>query len=146
MALLMLSLIMSIVGVKLLHHGGQEVRDMSLSACLLHAYAQTAGGALISTDPPTEQLQDDYSLEGSLEEDLLSLSPPQDAPSGLDWLLQELVVLRRAVSEQDSEGSVQAQWRALCLKLDVLLFRVYVLLFCLYTGTLLLLWAGWSRA
>lgn len=38
MALLMLSLIMSMLVVKLLHHGEKEVRQMSVSACLLDRY------------------------------------------------------------------------------------------------------------
>lgn len=42
MALLMLSLIKSMLVVKLLHHNEQEVKQMSLSACLLHRYG--AGG------------------------------------------------------------------------------------------------------
>ncbi|KAK7925103.1 hypothetical protein WMY93_007413 [Mugilogobius chulae] len=152
MALLMLSLIKSIVVVKLLHHGEQEVRQMSVSACLLHTYAshlheETAEGALTSsTALQTEELEDEYSLEGSLEEDLASLTSLQDPPSGLDWLLQELVSLRVGLSEEDSDTSVQAQWLSLCLKLDVFLFRIYLLVFGVYTGTLLLLWASWSKA
>ncbi|KAJ0004088.1 hypothetical protein NQD34_010302 [Periophthalmus magnuspinnatus] len=153
MALLMLSLIKSIVVVKLLHHGEQGVRQMSVSACLLHTYAsshvnaETPEDALTSiTALPTDELEDEFSLKGSLEEDLASLSSLQDAPSGLEWLLQELVSLREGLSEEDSEGSAQAQWLSLCLKLDVLLFRVYLLVLGVYTGTLLLLWASWSRA
>ncbi|KAJ0061431.1 hypothetical protein NL108_000738 [Boleophthalmus pectinirostris] len=153
MALLMLSLIKSIVVVKLLHHGEQGVRQMSVSACLLHTYAsshvhtETLEGALTSTAAlPTEELEDELSLEGSLEEDLASLSSLQDAPSGLEWLLQELVSLRVGLSEEDSEGSAQAQWLSLCLKLDLFLFRLYLLVLVVYTGTLLLLWASWSRA
>lgn len=38
MALLMLSLIKSILVVKLLHHSEKEVRQMSVSACLLDKY------------------------------------------------------------------------------------------------------------
>lgn len=38
MALLMLSLIKSMLVVKLLHHGEKEVRQMSVSACLLDRY------------------------------------------------------------------------------------------------------------
>lgn len=38
MALLMLSLIKSMLVVKLLHHSEKEVRQMSVSACLLDRY------------------------------------------------------------------------------------------------------------
>ncbi|XP_072301557.1 5-hydroxytryptamine receptor 3B-like [Eucyclogobius newberryi] len=148
MAMLMLSLIKSIVVVKLLHYGEQEVRQTSVSARLLHMYGshirtETPEGALTSnTALQTEEPEDEYSLE----EDLASLSSLQDAPSGLEWLLQELVSLRLGLSEEDREGSVQARWLSLCLKLDVFLFRVYLLVLGVYTGTLLLLWARWSNA
>uniref|UniRef100_A0A3P9PLT8 5-hydroxytryptamine receptor 3B n=1 Tax=Poecilia reticulata TaxID=8081 RepID=A0A3P9PLT8_POERE len=104
MAMLMLSLIKSILVVKLLHHSEKE-------------------------------------LESSLEEDLLSLNDVPDPPSGLEWLLQELVFLRMAFSQEDSESSAQAEWLSLCLRLDRLLFRLYLLVLAVYTGTLLLLWA-----
>uniref|UniRef100_A0A3Q3GJH7 5-hydroxytryptamine (serotonin) receptor 3B n=1 Tax=Kryptolebias marmoratus TaxID=37003 RepID=A0A3Q3GJH7_KRYMA len=111
MAMLMLSLIKSILVVKLLHHSEKE-----------------------------------FELESSLEEELLSLNEIQEPSSGLDWLLQELVSLRVAFSQEDSESSAQAEWLALCLRLDCLLFRLYLFVLALYTGTLLLLWACWSFA
>lgn len=86
-----------------------------------------------------------YELETSLEEDLLSLQE-QRAPSGLDWLLQELASLRLALHQEDAESSAQAQWLELCLKLDRVLFRVYLLVLVLYAGTLMLLWTSWSFA
>lgn len=58
MALLMLSLTKSILVVKLLHHSEQKVKQMSLSACLLHRYGAGGGpevltsiGTLDSVDP-----------------------------------------------------------------------------------------------
>uniref|UniRef100_A0A3Q1H9Q7 Uncharacterized protein n=1 Tax=Anabas testudineus TaxID=64144 RepID=A0A3Q1H9Q7_ANATE len=134
MALLMLSLIKSILVVKLLHHSEKEVRQMSISACLLDKYAKCVPFLV------------DYEFESSLEEDLLSLPEIQDAPSGLEWLLQELVSLRLALSQEDTESSGQADWLALCSKLDCFLFRVYLLVLALYAGTLLMLWASWSFA
>uniref|UniRef100_A0A3B5MMZ6 5-hydroxytryptamine (serotonin) receptor 3B n=1 Tax=Xiphophorus couchianus TaxID=32473 RepID=A0A3B5MMZ6_9TELE len=104
MAMLMLSLIKSILVVKLLHHSEKEVKQMSLSACLLDRYG-SAG----------------HSLSES-----------------------ELVSLRMAFSQEDSESSAQAEWLSLCLRLDRLLFRLYLLVLAVYTGTLLLLWARWS--
>lgn len=44
MALLMLSLIKSILVVKLLHHSEKEVRQMSISACLLDKYGSAGHG------------------------------------------------------------------------------------------------------
>lgn len=41
MAMLMLSLIKSILVVKLLHHSQKEVKEMSLSACLLDKYGSS---------------------------------------------------------------------------------------------------------
>lgn len=88
----------------------------------------------------------DYQLESSLEEDLLSLPEIQEAPPRLEWLLQELTSLRLALSQDDSESSAQADWLALCSRLDVFLFRFYLFILALYAGTLLLLWASWSFA
>lgn len=76
----------------------------------------------------------------------MSLNEIQDAPTGLEWLLQELVSLRLALSQEDTESSAQAEWLALCSKLDCFLFRFYLLVLVLYAGTLLLLWASWSFA
>lgn len=88
----------------------------------------------------------DYELENSLDEDLLSLNEIQDTPTGLEWLLRELVSLRLAFSQEDSESSAQSEWLALCSKLDCFLFRLYLLVLGLYAGTLLLLWVNWSFA
>lgn len=41
MALLVLSLAKSIFVVKLLHHSHEEVKDMSITACLLQKYGST---------------------------------------------------------------------------------------------------------
>uniref|UniRef100_A0A672YZL9 5-hydroxytryptamine receptor 3B n=1 Tax=Sphaeramia orbicularis TaxID=375764 RepID=A0A672YZL9_9TELE len=49
MALLMLSLIKSIVVVKLLHHSEKEVKQLSVSACLLDKYASAGHGFTQST-------------------------------------------------------------------------------------------------
>ncbi|KAF3840627.1 hypothetical protein F7725_006489 [Dissostichus mawsoni] len=78
MAMLMLSLTKSILVVKLLHHSEAEVRQMSVSACLLDKYGS------------------------------------------------ELVTLRLALSQEDSESSAHADWLALCSKLDGFLFRFYL--------------------
>ncbi|XP_037543196.1 5-hydroxytryptamine receptor 3B [Nematolebias whitei] len=151
MAMLMLSLIKSILVVKLLHHSEKEVKEMSLTACLLDKYGSAAHGFTESAFTSIKTLDHintsgDFDIESSLEEDLLSLNGIQERPSGLDWLLQELVSLRVAFSQEDSESSAQAEWLALCLRLDCLLFRLYLFVLALYTGTLLLLWAVWSFA
>uniref|UniRef100_UPI0037E76296 5-hydroxytryptamine receptor 3B-like n=1 Tax=Semicossyphus pulcher TaxID=241346 RepID=UPI0037E76296 len=151
MAMLMLSLIKSILVVKLLHHSEKEVKQFSVSACLLDKYGSAGQDFTESALTSIKTLEfinpsGDYELEPSLEDDLLSLNEIQDAPSALEWLLQELVSLRMAFSEDDSESSAQADWLALCLKLDVFLFRFYLFVLVLYTSTLLLLWASWSFA
>ncbi|XP_067348624.1 5-hydroxytryptamine receptor 3B isoform X1 [Channa argus] len=151
MALLMLSLIKSILVVKLLHHSEKEVRQMSISACLLDKYG-SAGHSFIESALTSIKTLDhinstgDYDLEPSLEGDLLSLNEIQEAPTGLEWLLQELVSLRLALSQDDCESSSQADWLALCSKLDCILFRLYLLVLALYAGTLLMLWVSWSFA
>lgn len=172
MALLMLSLIKSILVVKLLHHNDRDVKQMSLSACLLDRYGsggqEVPASALTSfrdsVDPSDGELppenhanivpcvsdvrpcSSDYELETSLEEDLLSLDQEQKVPCGLDWLLQELGSLRQALHQEDAESSAQADWLDLCLKLDRVLFWVYLLVLVLYAGTLMLLWMSWSFA
>lgn len=81
-----------------------------------------------------------------MDEDLLSLNEVQDAPSGLEWLLQELATLRLALAQEDTESSAQGDWLALCSKLDRFLFRFYLMVLVLYAGTLLMLWTSWSFA
>uniref|UniRef100_A0A673ZIQ4 5-hydroxytryptamine receptor 3B n=1 Tax=Salmo trutta TaxID=8032 RepID=A0A673ZIQ4_SALTR len=80
------------------------------------------------------------------EEDLLSLSELQESSPRLERLLQEVVALRLYLQEGESDDSAQADWVALCCKVDILLFRVYLLILVIYTSTLLLLWASWSSA
>ncbi|KAF7645985.1 hypothetical protein LDENG_00195390 [Lucifuga dentata] len=145
MALLMLSLIKSILVVKLLHHSETEVKQMSVSACLLDKYGSASHQSAFSSIKMLESNNpsSDYDLEPS---PVLSLSGIQDAPSGLEWLLQELVSLRLTVSQEDSESLAQAEWLALCAKVDRFLFRLYLFVLGLYAGTLLLLWVNWSFA
>lgn len=91
-------------------------------------------------------LTPDYELETPLEEDLLALREQQKAPSGLEWLLQELASLRLALQQEEVQALAQADWLDLCLKLDRVLFWVYLLVLLLYAGTLMLLWTSWSFA
>ncbi|XP_041864189.1 5-hydroxytryptamine receptor 3B [Melanotaenia boesemani] len=151
MAMLMLSLIKSILVVKLLHHSDKEVKEMSLSACLLDRYGSAGLSFTESALTSLKTLDNisptgDYELENSLDEDLLSQNEIQEHPSGLEWLLQELVSLRVAFSQEDDESSAQAEWLDLCLRLDRLLFHLYLFVLALYACTLLLLWASWSFA
>lgn len=88
----------------------------------------------------------DYELEASLDGDLLSLNEIQDAPSGLEWLLQELISLRLVLSQEDSDSSGQSDWLALCSRLDCFLFRLYLFILALYASTLVMFWASWSFA
>lgn len=72
MALLMLSLIKSMLVVKLLHHNDKEVKQMSLSACLLDrlgsgglqvtASALTSTRTLDSVDPSEGEPPAKYSI------------------------------------------------------------------------------------
>ncbi|XP_019725057.1 5-hydroxytryptamine receptor 3B-like [Hippocampus comes] len=146
MALLMLSLITSILVVKLLHHSKKEVREMSVSACLLDKYG-LAESAMTSTRT-LDRLNhsEDLEFEASLEEDLESLIDIQKNPSSLEWLLRELLSIRLAFSQEDTETAAQAEWLALCSKLDCFLFRLYLIVLAVYAGTLLLFWASWSFA
>ncbi|XP_077449193.1 5-hydroxytryptamine receptor 3B [Stigmatopora argus] len=146
MALLMLSLIKSILVVKLLHHSEREVREMSVSASLLDQY-RLAESTSASTGT-LENLQESESMDFDmdLEMDLESPASIQENPSSLEWLLKELVSLRLAFSQEEGESSAQAEWLALCSKLDRFLFRLYLIVLAAYAGTLLLFWARWSFA
>uniref|UniRef100_A0A671T2C9 5-hydroxytryptamine (serotonin) receptor 3B n=1 Tax=Sinocyclocheilus anshuiensis TaxID=1608454 RepID=A0A671T2C9_9TELE len=110
MALLVLSLALSIFVVKLLHYSEKEVKEMSISACLLDKY-------------------------GSMDQSFTESK-----------ILQEVVSLRLYLQEEDNKGSSQSFWVELCLKVDKLLFSVYLLLVFIYVMTLLLLWGDWSSA
>uniref|UniRef100_A0A672SC46 5-hydroxytryptamine receptor 3B n=1 Tax=Sinocyclocheilus grahami TaxID=75366 RepID=A0A672SC46_SINGR len=110
MALLVLSLAMSIFVVKLLHYSEKEIKEMSMSACLLDKY-------------------------GSMDQSFIESK-----------ILQEVVSLRLYLQEEDNEGSSQSYWVELCLKVDKLLFCVYLLIMLIYVMTLLLLWGVWSSA
>ncbi|XP_049597973.1 5-hydroxytryptamine receptor 3B [Syngnathus scovelli] len=143
MALLMLSLIKSILVVKLLHHSQKEVREMSVSACLLDKYGLSESSAM-SLDRLDRS--EDLEFEASLEEEPC---PPADIganPCSLERLLRELVSIRLAFSQETSESWAQSQWLALCSKVDRFLFRLYLIILAVYAGTLLLFWASWSFA
>nr|XP_061817725.1 5-hydroxytryptamine receptor 3B-like [Nerophis lumbriciformis] len=146
MAMLMLSLIKSILVVKLLHHGEKEVRELSASACLLDRYGLTE--STLTSTGTLDQLNPsgDYEFEASLGEDLESLVDVPDNPSSLERILRELLSLRLAFSQEDGESWSQDEWLALCIKLDRFLFRFYLMVLALYAGTLTLLWASWSFA
>uniref|UniRef100_A0A673K1P6 5-hydroxytryptamine (serotonin) receptor 3B n=1 Tax=Sinocyclocheilus rhinocerous TaxID=307959 RepID=A0A673K1P6_9TELE len=82
----------------------------------------------------------------SPEPDLFSLTEVSNNDSPLEKILQEVVSLRLYLQEEDNEGSSQSYWVELCLKVDKLLFSVYLLLVFIYVMTLLLLWGDWSSA
>ena len=88
-----------------------------------------------------------YEFDLPPREDLLSLSELPDGPSSrLETLHQELVSLRLSLCQDESQDVYQSDWLALCCRLDLVLFRVYLLILAVYTCTLLLLWAIWSFA
>lgn len=64
MALLMLSLAKSILVVKLLHHSEKEVRQMSVSACLLDKYGSVGHSFMESAFTSIKTL-DDVNQSGS---------------------------------------------------------------------------------
>ena len=66
MALLVLSLAKSILVVKLLHHSEKEVKEMSVSACLLDKYGSSSQSFLESTFTSLKTLDDEDQSEGTL--------------------------------------------------------------------------------
>uniref|UniRef100_A0A8K9X022 5-hydroxytryptamine receptor 3B n=1 Tax=Oncorhynchus mykiss TaxID=8022 RepID=A0A8K9X022_ONCMY len=141
MALLVLKLSISIFVVKLLYHNEKEVKEMSVSACLLDKYGSSSQTFLESNFTSVKTLNDVDQCGGErgpfdlAPEELLSLSEPQESTPRLESILQEVVALRLYLQEGESDDSV-----------DLLLFRVYLLILVVYTSTLLLLWAIWSSA
>uniref|UniRef100_A0A673JXA1 5-hydroxytryptamine receptor 3B-like n=1 Tax=Sinocyclocheilus rhinocerous TaxID=307959 RepID=A0A673JXA1_9TELE len=160
MALLVLSLAMSIFVVKLLHYSEKEVKEMSMSACLLDKYGSMDQSFIESAFTSMKTLDDMEQSEGrreniiylynrfdlSPEPDLFSLTEVSNNDSPLEKILQEVVSLRLYLQEEDNEGSSQSYWVELCLKVDKLLFCVYLLIMLIYVMTLLLLWGVWSSA
>ncbi|XP_077088819.1 5-hydroxytryptamine receptor 3B [Siphateles boraxobius] len=153
MALLVLSLSLSIFVVKLLHYSEKEVKEMSMSVCLLDKYGSMDQSFIESAFTSMKTL-DDMDQSGGYESDL-SLSPEPDlfslrdvsnSDSSLEKILQEVVSLRLYLQEEDSEGISQSYWVELCLKVDRLLFCMYLVFMFIYVMTLLLLWGTWSSA
>ncbi|XP_019903558.1 5-hydroxytryptamine receptor 3B, partial [Esox lucius] len=149
MALLVLNLAISILVVKLLHHNEKEVKEMSVSACLLDKYGSSSQTFLESNFTSVKTLDDvdqcgGYEFDLAPDEDLLSLSEPQESSPQLERLLQEVVALRLYLQDGERDDSAQSEWVALCCKVDLILFRVYLFILVVYTSTLVILWASWS--
>lgn len=87
-----------------------------------------------------------YEFDFSPEPDLLSLTETQSSPPQLEKILQELIILRLFLQRDENDGMAQKDWLALCYKVDKLLFRIYLLIFTIYSSTILLLWSSWSSA
>ncbi|XP_016361545.1 5-hydroxytryptamine receptor 3B-like [Sinocyclocheilus anshuiensis] len=138
MALLVLSLALSIFVVKLLHYSEKEVKEI-----IFERRDQLCGeiGKHIES-----KLTCGYEFDLSPEPDLFSLTEVSNNDSPLEKILQEVVSLRLYLQEEDNKGSSQSFWVELCLKVDKLLFSVYLLLVFIYVMTLLLLWGDWSSA
>ncbi|XP_073791443.1 5-hydroxytryptamine receptor 3B isoform X4 [Danio rerio] len=146
MALLLLSLAMSIFVVKLLHYSEKEVKEMSMSACLLDKYG-SMDQSLESTFTSMKTLDEVDQSGGRREKpDLFSLTEVSSSESPLEKILQEVMSLRLYLQEEDTEATSQSYWVQLCLKVDKLLFCIYLLLVFIYVMTLLLLWHSWSSA
>uniref|UniRef100_A0A3P9A3B1 Uncharacterized protein n=1 Tax=Esox lucius TaxID=8010 RepID=A0A3P9A3B1_ESOLU len=86
----------------------------------------------------------EMSFDLAPDEDLLSLSEPQESSPQLERLLQEVVALRLYLQDGERDDSAQSEWVALCCKVDLILFRVYLFILVVYTSTLVILWASWS--
>ncbi|XP_051960468.1 5-hydroxytryptamine receptor 3A [Xyrauchen texanus] len=149
MALLVISLAKSIFVVKLLHYSEREVKEMSISACLLDKYGSTDQSFIDSVFTSMKTMDDvdhsgGYQFDLSSETDLFSLTDVPNSDSPLEKILQEVVSLKLYLQEEDNDGSSQSYWLELCLKVDKVLFRIYVLFVLIYSLTLLLLWVSWS--
>lgn len=86
MALLMLSLIKSMLVVKLLHHDDKDVRQMSLSACLLDRYGSAGREVTASALTPIRTLEPGDPSEG-------------EPPASVQQTVTNVIVVFRFVSE-----------------------------------------------
>ncbi|XP_026089798.1 5-hydroxytryptamine receptor 3B-like [Carassius auratus] len=151
MALQVLSLAMSIFAVKLLYYSDKEFKEMSISASLLDKYVSTDKSCTESAFTSVKTLDDmkqsgGYEFDLSPEPDLFSLTEVSNSDFPLEKILQEVMSLRLYLQEEDNEGSSQFYWVELCLKVDKLLFSLYLLLVFVFVMTLLLHWGDWSSA
>ncbi|XP_041951775.1 5-hydroxytryptamine receptor 3B [Alosa sapidissima] len=149
MALLVLSLAKSILVVKLLHHSEKEVKEMSISACLLDKYgssSQSFGESMFTSVRTLDELDQNSGYEYDLpsEDDLVSLSEPAMSSPRLERLLYQLTTIRSSLQQVEDDGAAQTDWLALCYKVDRFLFRLYLLVMLAYCTTLLSLWGSWS--
>lgn len=81
MALLMLSLAKSILVVKLSHHSEKEVKQMSLSACLLDKYGSVGRSFTESAFTSVKTLDDINPSGGELEGRMGQLMLPEQTPT-----------------------------------------------------------------
>nr|XP_023669385.1 5-hydroxytryptamine receptor 3B [Paramormyrops kingsleyae] len=149
MALLVLSLAKSILVVKLLHHNEKEMKEMSVSACLLDKYGSSSQSFNESSFTSVKTLDEvdkwgSFDFDFHLEEDLLSLCEPQDMVLQLERILQEVISLKYYLHQMESDGATEMDWLALCSKVDRFLFHLYLLILTVYSSTILLLWISWS--
>ncbi|XP_067280008.1 5-hydroxytryptamine receptor 3A [Pseudorasbora parva] len=124
---------------------------MSISACLLDKYGSMDQSFIESAFTSMKTLDDmdqsgGYGSDLSPEPDLFSLTDVSNCDSPLEKILQEVMSLRLYLQEEDDEESSQSYWVELCLKVDRLLFCMYLLIMFIYVMTLLLLWGTWSSA
>lgn len=87
-----------------------------------------------------------YEFDLSPEPDLLSLTETQFSSPQLEKILEDLTILKLFLQEDEIEAMAQKDWLALCYKVDKFLFRIYLLIFTVYSSTLLLLWSSWSSS
>ncbi|KPP70435.1 5-hydroxytryptamine receptor 3B-like [Scleropages formosus] len=151
MALLVLSLAKSILVVKLLHHNEKEMKEMSVSACLLDKYGSSIQSFNESSFTSVKTLDEadqcgGFDFDFHVEEDLVSLCEPPNAVLQLERILQEVVSLRYYLHEVESDSITQTDWLVLCYKVDLLLFRLYLIILVVYSSSLLFLWITWSSA
>ncbi|XP_012679286.1 5-hydroxytryptamine receptor 3B [Clupea harengus] len=148
MALLVLSLAKSILVVKLLHHNDKEVKEMSISACLLDKYgssSQSFGESMFTSVRTLDEMDQSSGFEFDLpsDEDLVSLSEPPRFSLRLERLLYQITTIRSYLQQVEDDGSSQSDWLALCYKVDRFLFRLYLVVFVAYSTTLVSLWGSW---
>ncbi|KAM4652045.1 5-hydroxytryptamine receptor 3B [Discoglossus pictus] len=146
MALMVLSLGKSIFVIKVLKMDKEDIKYHPASRYLLklnkkhgHYDDDTDQNSLGSTNETEESLRGVRdSDEAAVENSTLSGDPL------MKHILEEVTSIRSVMRNVESEEAWYSHWLSLCYKLDILLFRAYLLLFTAYAATLTLLWWTWS--
>ncbi|XP_053125847.1 5-hydroxytryptamine receptor 3B [Hemicordylus capensis] len=145
MALLVLSLSMSIFLIKFLHLHEDHIRDKFFTSCLCTSigeqgleHRQVARNALEAAHCISGASLTRGSAVIKDQEEAERTSPP------MQKILRELLPITSHLHALDGAAKAEVAWLTLSYKLDTLLFGAYFLVLAVYAATLGSLWVAWS--